>query len=59
MKFQLTPTNAKFSEVDAYKMQKFNEIDSYKMLNITRFSTSRASLSLRRALHIVKLIGYA
>ena len=51
--------NAKFSEIDTYKMQKFKEIDSYKMLNITRFLTLRASLSLRRALQILKLIAYA
>ena len=51
--------NAKFSEIDTYKMQKFKEIDSYKMLYITRFLTLRASLSLRRALQIVKLIAYA
>ena len=52
------PKNAKLSEIDAYKMQKFNEIDSYTMLNVTRFSTLRASLLLRRDLHIVKLIEY-
>ena len=59
MNCQLTSKNAKFLKIDATKMQKFKEIDSYKMLDITRFLTLRAYLSLTRALHIVKLIGYA
>ena len=45
--------------IDAWKMLNSKKIDVCKMLSIRSFFTLRASISLRRAFHIVTLIGDA